>query len=472
MINYQQLYIDGNWINSFSKQYDLVIDPATENPIAKVISGNIDDVERAVLAAKKALNAWSNTTGAERALLLTALAEKLTEREQEIAEIISDELGMPRHLALDIQVRGPIQGVRSYIEYAHLMDKEDQIDNSIIIKEAVGVCALICPWNYPLHQLIGKIAPAIAAGCTMIVKPSVEAPLSAFILAEICAEIGLPAGVLNLITGPGRKVGEALCTHPLVDMVSFTGSTQTGISVVKSSCDSVKRVCQELGGKSALIIDESVDLKAAVEYGINDVMCNSGQTCTALTRMLVHRGCYEKAIAIAKTASEAINIGNPKDPNNYMGPLVSKQQQQTVLDYIQLGIDEGARLVTGGLEKPDGLQTGFYVKPTVFADVNSSMRIATEEIFGPVLCIIPYDDINQAIAIANDSIFGLSGGVWANDKKQAMRIAKQLKTGQVFINGAQFNYKAPFGGYKQSGNGREWGEEGLKEFIEIKAVQV
>ncbi len=472
MIDYQQLYINGGWVNSSSQQHTLVIDPATEQPMAKVVSGNTEDVDRAVEAAKKALSGWSNTTGAERAIFLSRLAEKLTEREQELAALISDELGMPQHLSLDIQVRAPIEGVQSYVEYAHLMDEEEQIGNSVIIKEAIGVCALICPWNYPLHQLIGKVAPALAAGCTMIVKPSVEAPLSAFMLAEICAEIGLPAGVFNLVTGPGREVGDALCTHPLVDMVSFTGSNQTGVSVTKASSDSVKRVCLELGGKSAFIITEDSDLKAAVQYGVVDVMCNSGQTCNALTRMLVPRSCYEQVITLAKQAVEAIIVGNPKDPTSFMGPLVSKQQQQTVLSYIQLGIDEGARLVAGGLEKPDGLERGFYVKPTVFADVSNTMRIATDEIFGPVLCIIAYDDIDQAIEIANDSIFGLSGAVWAGDKNQAMGIAKQLKTGQVFINGAQFNYKAPFGGYKQSGNGREWGEEGLKEFIEIKAIQV
>jgi len=415
-------------------------------------------VDRAVEAAKNALSGWSDTTGAERALFLSMLAEELTEREQELAALISDELGMPQHLSLDIQVRGPIESLKSYVEYTHLMDEEEQINNSVIIKEAIGVCALICPWNYPLHQLIGKIAPAQAAGCTMIVKPSVEAPLSAFMLAEICAEIGLPAGVFNLVTGPGREVGDALCTHPSVDMVSFTGSNQTGVSVVKASSDSVKRVCLELGGKPAFIITEDSDLKAAVQYGIEDVMCNSGQTCTALTRMLVPRSCYEQVITFAKKASEAIIVGHPKDPNNFMGPLVSKQQQQTVLSYIQLGIDEGARLVTDGLEKPDGLETGFYLKPTVFADVSNKMRIATDEIFGPVLCMIAYDHIVQTIEIANDSIFGLSGAVWAADKNQAINIAKQLKTGQVFINGAQFNYKAPFGGYKQSGNGREWGK--------------
>ncbi|ASP46411.1 aldehyde dehydrogenase family protein [Cognaticolwellia beringensis] len=472
MINYQQLFINGDWQSSTSEQYSTVTNPATEQAIASVISGNRDDVNRAVQAAKTAFKSWSSTSGAERAHFLTVLAKKLTEREHELAALISDELGMPRHLALDIQVRGPIQGIISYINYAHLMDDSEQVGNSIIVKEAIGVCALICPWNYPLHQLIGKIAPAIAAGCTMIVKPSVEAPLSAFFLAEICAEIGLPAGVLNIVTGPGREIGDALCTHPDVDMVSFTGSNQVGVSVMKAASDSVKRVCQELGGKSALIITEDADLEAAVKYGVEDIMCNSGQTCTALSRMLIPRSHYEQAITIAKSEAETIVIGSPLDSRSDMGPLVSAHQQQSVLDYIQQGINEGARLVTGGLGKPAGLSTGYYVNATIFADVENTMTIAQEEIFGPVLSIIPYDDIDQAIEIANDSIFGLSGAVWAANKAQAITIAKKIKSGQVFINGAQFNYQAPFGGYKQSGNGREWGEDGLKEFIEIKAMQV
>jgi len=472
MINYPALYINGDWVNSSSEQYSLVINPATEQPIAKVVSGNRDDVNHAVYSAKQAFPTWSATTGAERARYLSALAQKLTERELELAELISSELGMPRHLALDIQVRGPIEGIKSYIEYAHLMDKNEQLGNSLIVKEGIGVCALICPWNYPLHQIIGKIAPAIAAGCTMIVKPSVEAPLSAFILAEICTEIGLPAGVLNIVMGPGREIGDALCTHPSVDMVSFTGSNQVGISVTNAASTSVKRVCLELGGKSAFIITQDADIEAAVQFGVTDIMCNSGQTCTALSRMLVPRTHYEQAIEAAKLEAERICVGSPENDKTFMGPLVSKQQQETVLAYIKKGIDEGARLITGGTDKPEGLDEGYFIKPTIFADVNNSMSIAKEEIFGPVLCMIPFDTIADAIEVANDSIFGLSGAVWAGNKEQAIDIAKRLKAGQVFINGAEFNYRAPFGGYKQSGNGREWGEEGLKEFIEIKAIQI
>ncbi len=472
MIEYQKLFIDGQWIPSQSQEHSLVIDPATEQAVAKIISGDIEDVNRAVSAAKKAQKSWGKTTGAERAVFLKAAVEKLKEREQELAELISLELGMPQHLSLDIQVKSPIEGAESYIKYAHLMDETEQLGNSVIVKEPIGVCALICPWNYPLHQLIGKIAPAIAAGCTMIVKPSVEAPLSAFVLAEIFAEIGLPAGVFNLVTGPGRKIGDAMCTHPDIDMISFTGSNQTGISVVKAASESVKRVCQELGGKSAFVITEDADIAAAVQYGIEDIMCNSGQTCTALSRMLVPKSRYEQAIKLAKNVAESLTIGSPLSSKSYLGPMVSKQQQQTVLAYIQQGLDEGARLVTGGLDKPTGLAQGYYVKPTIFADVDNNMRIAQEEIFGPVLCMIPYDDIDHAITIANDTIFGLSSAVWAGDEKQGMTIAKQLEAGQVFINGAAFNYYAPFGGYKQSGNGREWGVEGLSEFIEIKAIQV
>ncbi|SEK55488.1 aldehyde dehydrogenase (NAD+) [Colwellia chukchiensis] len=472
MVHCDKLFINGDWVSSASTLDSALINPATEQVIAHVVSGNRDDVNLAVQAAKNAFADWANTTGSVRASWIATLADKLTEREQELAELISDEMGMPRHLSLDIQVRGPIQGLRSYIEYAHLMDDSEQVGNSTIIKEALGVCALICPWNYPLHQLIGKIAPALAAGCTMVVKPSVEAPLSAFVLAEICAEIGLPAGVLNIVTGPGREIGEALCSHPDVDLVSFTGSNQVGISVMQAASLSVKRVCQELGGKSPLIITEDADLEAAVRYGVNDIMCNTGQTCTALSRMLVPRSRYQAAISIAKNAAEALVVGSPLAADTDIGPLVSAQQEKNVLAYIQQGIDEGARIVTGGLAKPAGLDSGYYVKATIFADVCNSMRIAQEEVFGPVLVMIPYDDIEQAIAIANDSIFGLSAAVWAASESQAISIAKKIKSGQVFINGAEFNYRAPFGGYKQSGNGREWGEEGLKEFIEIKAIQV
>ncbi|GAA0700876.1 aldehyde dehydrogenase family protein [Marinobacterium maritimum] len=472
MTHYKQLYIAGRWVDSASTAEYPVINPATEQPITSVAECNLDDVNLAVAAAKTALPAWATTPGRERARYISAIAERLKQRETELAELISRELGMPAHLALEIQVRGPIAGLESYIQYAHQLDETEQIGNSLIVTEPVGVCALISPWNYPLHQLIGKVGPALAAGCTMVVKPSVEAPLSAYLLAQICADAGLPAGVFNLISGSGHLVGEALCTHHDVDMISFTGSTQTGIKVAQSAANSVKRVCQELGGKSPLIITPEADLEAAVQYGVEDIMINSGQTCTALSRMLVPSSRYEEAVSHARQVAEQIKVGSPQEAASFMGPLVSRQQQQVVQRYIQQGINEGARLIAGGLGKPAGIEAGYYVKPTIFADVHPNMTIAREEIFGPVLCMIPYQDLDDAVRIANDSVFGLSAAVWADSEQQALEVARRLQSGQVFINGGAFNYQAPFGGYKQSGNGREWGLDSLREFTETKAIQL
>ncbi|TKD62679.1 aldehyde dehydrogenase family protein [Cobetia marina] len=468
--SFQQLYIGGEWTSSHGNRFIEVINPATEEVIGTVPEGTVEDVDHAVQAARAALPSWSATSASLRSMYIKRLVEEMKSQQELMAFTITSELGMPLHLSHDIQVVGPIEGLETHIDIPHRLNEEKIVGNSIIFNEAIGVCSLICPWNYPLHQLIGKVAPALAAGCTMVVKPATETPLNAFLLARMIDNIGLPAGVFNLITGPGATVGEAMCQHPEVDLVSFTGSTRAGIHIAKSAANTVKRVCQELGGKSPLIITKEANIEAAVTFGVQDVMLNSGQTCTALTRMLVPVSCYDEVLSHAKNAVKEISFGDPLDTRNYMGPMSSKKQQEIVLDYIERGIEEGATLLTGGTDNPLG--KGFYVRPTIFADVDNSMSIAQEEIFGPVLCIIPYETLEDAIEMANDSPFGLSAAVWGESQQQALDIAKKVKAGQVYINGADFNYQAPFGGVKQSGNGREWGITGAMEYIELKSVQV
>jgi aldehyde dehydrogenase (NAD+) len=468
MLNHKTLFIDGRWRNPSGQGIAEVINPATEQVCGSVPLGDELDVENAVAAARRAFDTWSRTPSSVRAGYIRALADQLRNRADEMAAVITTELGMPVQWCRSVQVDGPITGLEQYVELAHLMDEVREIGNSLVIREAVGVCAFINPWNYPLHQLIGKLAPALAAGCTVVVKPSQETPLHAFLLAQMIEDIGLPAGVFNLVSGPGSKVGEALAKHPDVDMVSFTGSTGAGVRVAQAAAPSVKRVCLELGGKSPLLIAEDADLAAAVRYGVQDVMINSGQTCTALTRMLLPASRYAEAVELALAETLSLRMGDPLDPQSFLGPMCSAGQKRTVLDYIKVGQQEGARLLCGG----DMPGRGFYVSPTLFADVDNRMRIAQEEIFGPVLCLIPYADEAQAIQIANDSPFGLSSGVWAGSAERALHLGRQMRAGQCFLNGAAFNYQAPFGGYKQSGNGREWGEEGLNEFVEVKAIQV
>ncbi|OLS60200.1 aldehyde dehydrogenase family protein [Pseudomonas putida] len=471
MREYARLYIDGAWQTPGGQGMAEVIDPASESVIGRVPLGNEQDVERAVMAARRAFAEWSRTASSVRAGYIRALAEQLKARAGEMADVITAELGMPVQWCQGVQVEGPIEGLEQYVELAGLMDRVHEVGNSLVYREAVGVCAFINPWNYPLHQLIGKLAPALAAGCTVVVKPSQETPLHAFLLAEMIDAIGLPPGVLNLVSGPGSKVGEALSRHPQVDMVSFTGSTGAGVRVAQAAAPTVKRVCLELGGKSPLLVAADADLAAAVRHGVQDVMINSGQTCTALTRMLLPAQRYAEAVEIAAAEARALVMGDPRDPASFLGPMCSAAQRRTVREYIGIGEAQGARLVCGGQQAP-GFERGFYVAPTVFADVDNRMRIAQEEIFGPVLCLIPYADEAQGIALANDSPFGLSSAVWAGTRERGLELARQMRAGQCFVNGAGFNYRAPFGGYKQSGNGREWGEEGLAEFVEIKAVQV
>ncbi|AYC32503.1 aldehyde dehydrogenase family protein [Pseudomonas cavernae] len=472
MRKHRTLFIDGAWVAPSGQGLAEVLNPATEQVIGQVPLGDERDVERAVAAARRAFPAWARTPASVRAGYIRALAEQLKARAEEMAGVITAELGMPVQWCRAVQVEGPLEGLESYVEIAALMDQVREVGNSLVIREPVGVCAFINPWNYPLHQLLGKLAPALAAGCTVVVKPSQETPLHAFLLAEMIAASGLPAGVFNLVSGPGSKVGEALAKHPDVDMVSFTGSTGAGVRVAQAAAPSVKRVCLELGGKSPLLIGEDADLAAAVRHGVQDVMINSGQTCTALTRMLLPASRYAEALELARAETESLRIGDPLDPQSFLGPMCSAAQRRTVRDYIRLGQEEGARLLCGGAEAPSEFERGYYVKPTLFADVDNRMRIAQEEIFGPVLCLIPYADEEEAVRLANDSPFGLSSAVWAGTPERALTLARQLRAGQCFVNGGAFNYRAPFGGYKQSGNGREWGEEGLGEFVEYKAIQL
>ncbi|MFT4966208.1 MAG: aldehyde dehydrogenase (NAD+) [Colwellia sp.] len=471
MVRLPQLFINGQWLDSSSNKTIDVINPATEKVIASIPLANEKDVNKAVQSAKKAFITWQQTNSDDRAGFINAIVAKLIEKRDEMAATICAEQGMPITFAHSVQAGGPILGMASYATLTQVMDQVQQIENTLVVKEPIGVCAVITPWNYPLHQLIAKVAPALAAGCTMVIKPSEETPLCALLFAKIIEEIGLPPGVINLITGDGVTTGSALTCHPDVDLVSFTGSTSAGIQVALNAAITVKRVCQELGGKSANIITPEAPLEQAVTDAVTSVMFNCGQTCVAATRVLIHQSQYQQAIAIAKKVAESFIIGDPLDKDTFMGPLCSAKQQQSVLSYIQKGLDEGANLITGGIERPQGLNTGFYVKPTIFSEVTNNMVIAREEIFGPVICFMAFDDLPQAIDIANDTDYGLAAKVWAGSKEQAIIIAKQIRAGQITLNGGDFNFNAPFGGFKRSGNGREWGEAGLDEFIELKSMQ-
>jgi len=468
----QQLYIDGAWVPSTGTGTIDVIDASTEQVIGRIPEGTAADVDAAVAAAKAAFPAWAATSRDDRAKVLQALAEGLAARSEEIAEVISREVGMPLFYATLIQAGLPANNMAKHVEMLSSFAFEERIGNSLIVREPIGVVGAITPWNYPLHQIVCKVAPALAAGNTVVLKPSEVAPLNAFILAEIIDDAGVPAGVFNLVTGVGPVVGEAIASHPDVDMVSFTGSTRAGKRVSELGAQSVKRVHLELGGKSANIILDDADLERAVPPGVQfGCYLNSGQTCSALTRMLVPRELQDRVVELAVAKAESLVVG-PADSGADLGPLISATQRDRVRGYIQQGIDEGARLVTGGPEAPEGLDTGYFVRPTIFADVTPDMTIAQEEIFGPVLCILPYDSEDEAVEIANSTVYGLAGGVQSGDQERALAVARRLRTGQVEVNGGAYNIEAPFGGYKQSGNGRELGPFGLEEFCEVKAIQL
>lgn len=468
---YDKIYINGKWVESTGKDFLDVTNSTTEEVIARVPNGTAEDVEAAVKAAKAAFESWSNTPKEDRANYLRAAAEKLGARVDELAEIISKEVGMPLQLSSMVQVGMPSMNLGYYADLLSEYQFEEQVGNSLVVREAVGVVACITPWNYPLHQVIAKVAPSLAAGCTVVLKPSEVAPITAFILAEIFDEVGIPAGVFNLVCGLGHVVGEAIAAHPDVDMVSFTGSTRAGKRVSELAAQTIKRVSLELGGKSANVILDDANFEKAVRNGVNNCYFNSGQTCSALTRMLVPKERHDDAVAIAKKTAEGFAVGDPL-AGSELGPLVSETQRDRVRGYIKKGIEEGATLVAGGAEAPEGLEKGYFIRPTVFANVNNQMTIAREEIFGPVLSIIPYENEDDAVRIANDTIYGLGGGVWSKDVERAKRVARRLRTGQVDINGGDFNPLAPFGGYKQSGNGRELGKFGFEEYLEIKSMQL
>ena len=464
-------YIDGKWVAPSGSETIDVIDSANESVFATIPAGTPKDVDKAVRAAAAAFPAWAATPAKDRGEFLQKITDGLAARAAEIADVISHEVGMPRNLSEMIQAGLPTMTFGDNAQRAGSFVWDEEIGNSLVVREPVGVVGAITPWNYPLHQIANKVAPALAAGCTVVVKPSEVAPINAFILAEIVDAARLPKGVFNLVTGVGPVVGEAIASHPLVDMVSFTGSTRAGKRVMELASQSVKRVSLELGGKSANIICDDADLEKAIPTGVFACYLNSGQTCSALTRMLVPRSKLAEVEKLAAATAETFTPGDPFAETTKLGPLVSEVQRDRVRGFIQKGVDEGAKLVTGGAEQPDGLEKGFYIRPTVFSNVTNDMTIAREEIFGPVLSIIPYDTEEEAIEVANDTPYGLAGGVWAGSQEHAIEIAQRLRTGQVDVNGGSFNPFAPFGGYKQSGVGRELGKYGFEEFLEVKSIQ-
>ena len=470
MISYDKHYYGGAWQQSSGGESIAVVSSATEQEFARVARGTADDVDRAVKAARHGFESWSRVSVEDRAQWLEKLAEAMKTRVPQIAEAISHEVGTALGYATKVQVEFPIMMIGMNAKFIREAKLKEELGNSIIFKEPVGVVGCITPWNYPLHQIVCKIAPALAAGCTVVLKPAEMAPLSAFFIADAAHEIGLPAGVFNVVSGSGRVVGEAIVAHPDVDMVSFTGSLAAGRRIASVAGDGIKKVCLELGGKSAFVVLDDAPFEKAIPAGVNNCMQNSGQTCSAWTRMLVPRSRHDEAVEMAKAQLAKLTLGDPFDKNTRLGPLASAAQRDTVLDYIEKGKKEGATVVAGG-GKPAHLQKGFYVEPTIFANVDNKMTVAQEEIFGPVLSIIPYDSEAEAIAIANDSPYGLAGGVWAGNEERALEVAKQLRTGQVDINGGRFNALAPFGGYKKSGIGREIGPLAIEEFFQLKSIQ-
>jgi len=468
MRDYTRFYIDGAWVDPAQPRTLDVINPATEAVAGRISLGSAADVDRAVAAAKRAFDSFSRTSRADRVELLQNIVAEYQKRYADIAAAITEEMGAPGWLAMQAQAAIGVGHLMTGIEVLKNYSFEELRGTTMLAKEPIGVCAFITPWNWPINQIATKVVPALAVGCTMVLKPSEVAPFSGQLWAEVMHAAGVPAGVFNLINGDGPGVGVALSAHPDVDMVSFTGSTRAGVEVARNAAPTVKRVAQELGGKSPNIVLDDADLDTAVTRGVTQMMTNSGQSCNAPSRMLVPAAKMAAAKVIARTAAEGVTVGAP-DGNAKIGPVVSDVQWHKIQALIQTGIDEGATLVAGGTGKPDGLETGYYVKPTVFADVTNDMTIAREEIFGPVLTMLAYDGEEAAIAIANDTVYGLAAYV-EGEPAHAQAVARRLRAGQVFINGKGGDLMAPFGGYKQSGNGREWGDHAFAEFLEVKAM--
>lgn len=465
-----QHYIDGRWVDPAEGRPFDVIDPSTEEPIARIALGGAKDVDLAVAAARRAFESFSQTSREERLDLLRAIAASYQKRYDELAETISREMGAPIWLAKAAQAATGLGHLNVMLQILESYSFEELRGTTLIRREPIGVCGFITPWNWPVNQIMCKVAPALAAGCTMVLKPTEVAPLNAALLADIFHEAGVPAGVFNLVNGDGPTVGQAIAGHPDVDMVSFTGSTRAGIAVAQAAAPTVKRVTQELGGKSPNLILDDADLPSAVGGGLMGCCMNSGQSCNAPTRMLVPQSRHDEAVAIAKAAAEALTVGDPFGEGTRLGPVVSEAQWKKIQGLIQKGIDEGATLVTGGVGRPEGLERGYFVRPTVFANVRNDMTIAREEIFGPVLSILPYRDEDEAVRIANDTAYGLCGYVSSGDLERGRAMARRIRAGQVLMNGANPDFSAPFGGFKQSGNGREWGVFGFEEFLETKAI--
>ena len=469
MAHRTQFYIDGEWVDPINGERLDVVNPATEQVIGEVALGGVEDVDRAVAAAVAAFETYSQTTREERVELLSKVVDVYKNRIPEVARAISEEMGAPMGLAMAAQAPAGLGHFLSTLSVLKRFEFEEDFGSSRVIREPAGVCGLITPWNWPINQIACKVAPALAAGCTMVLKPSEVAPFNAILFAEILDEAGVPAGVFNLVNGDGPTVGVAISSHPDVDMVSFTGSTRAGIEVARNAAPTVKRVAQELGGKSANIILDDTDFSAAISRDVFGVCTNSGQSCNAPTRMLVPNARMDEAAAIAKAAAAQVKVGDPSDAGTTIGPVVSAVQFEKIQALIEKGIEEGATLECGGVGRPDGLNAGYYVKPTVFSHVTNDMTIAREEIFGPVLSLIGYEDDDDAVRIANDTSYGLSGYV-SGQSDRARNVARRIRTGNVHLNGAPVDNKAPFGGYKQSGNGREWGRYGFEEFLETKAI--
>jgi aldehyde dehydrogenase (NAD+) len=470
MTDQLKFYIDGQWVDPIGKDTLDVINPATEESIGRIAMGNAADVDRAVAAAKKAFETFSRTSKEERIALLERIIEVYKKYLPELASAISDEMGAPLKLAGAAQAPSGLGHFMTTLEVLKKYEFEEDIGTSHVIREPVGVCGFITPWNWPINQIACKVAPALAVGCTMVLKPSEVAPFNAIVFAKILDEAGVPPGVFNLVNGDGPNVGAALSSHPDVDMMSFTGSTRAGIEVARNAAATVKRVAQELGGKSANIILDDAEFPKVVARDVFGMCMNSGQSCNAPTRMLVPNARMDEAAAIAKAAAAQIKVGDPRADDTVIGPVVSAVQFEKIQKLIEKGIEEGARLEIGGPGRPDGLNRGYYIRPTVFSHVTNEMSIAREEIFGPVLSLIGYEDEDDAVRIANDTVYGLSGYVSSGDPERAKAVARRLRTGNVHLNGAPVDNKAPFGGYKQSGNGREWGIYGLEEFLEVKAI--